>query len=234
MHMIRNSILLIVFCVASSIAFAQETAVRKMGSFNRLELGGHFDLRLKKGNKAEVTIETEDIGPDEIITEIKNNTLHIRMKDDRKWGKSDLKRSVIYLTYTDLRSIQWDGAGNITTESELVTDRFDLEISGAGNVKMDLKVEDLQVDMSGAGNIELRGSTRTQDVQMSGAGNYNGFELRSERARVDMSGVGNVRVFVTKELNASASGVGAVRYKGNPESIIKNSSSFLGSIKAGD
>jgi hypothetical protein len=69
---------------------------------------------------------------------------------------------------------------------------------------------------------------------MSGAGNYNGFELKSEKAKVDMSGVGNVRVYVTKELNASASGVGSVRYKGNPESITKNSSSFLGSIKPGD
>jgi hypothetical protein len=114
-----------------------------------------------------------------------------------------------------------------------VADKFDLEISGAGNVRMDLKVQNLQVDMSGAGNIELRGTARVQDVQMSGAGNYNGFELKSEKAKVDMSGVGNVRVYVTKELNASASGVGAVRYKGNPESITKNSSSFLGSIKAG-
>lgn len=234
MHIICKSILLIVFCLASFITFAQETAVRKVGSFNRLELGGHFDLRLKKGDKAEVTIETEDIGPDEIITEIRNNTLHIRMKDNRKWGKSDLKRSIIYLTYTDLRGIQWDGAGNITTESELVTDKFELEISGAGNVQMDLNVDDLQVDMSGAGNIELRGSAKTQNVQMSGAGNYNGFDLKSERAKVDMSGVGNVRVYATKELNASASGVGAVRYKGNPESIIKNSSSFLGSIKPED
>jgi hypothetical protein len=234
MYMIRKSILLLVACLASSIAFAQETAVRKMGSFNKLDLGGHFDLRLKKGDKAEVTIETEDIGPDEIITQIRNNTLHISMKDDRKFRRGDLKRSVIYLTYTDLRSIQWDGAGNITTESELVADRFDLEISGAGNVKMDLQVQELQVDMSGAGNIELRGSAKRQDVQMSGAGNYNGFELKSERAKVDMSGVGNVRVYATKELHASASGVGAIRYKGNPENVVKNSSSFLGSIKPGD
>lgn len=234
MHMMGKRILLFLFCLASSVAFAQETAVRKMGSFNKLELGGHFDLRLKKGDKAEVTIETEDIGPDEIITEIRNNTLRITMKDDRKLRKGDLKKSIVYLTYTELRGIQWEGAGNITTESELVADKFDLEISGAGNVRMDLKVQNLQVDMSGAGNIELRGTARVQDVQMSGAGNYNGFELKSEKAKVDMSGVGNVRVYVTKELNASASGVGAVRYKGNPESVIKNSSSFLGSIKAGD
>jgi hypothetical protein len=234
MYMKSRYILILVFCFIASVGFAQETAVRKMGSFNKLDLGGHFDLRLKKGDKAEVIIETEDIGPDEIITEIRNNTLYISMKDDKKFRKGDLKKSVIYLTYTDLRSIQWQGAGNITTESELVADRFELDISGAGNVKMDLKVQNLQVDMSGAGNIELRGTTRNQDVQMSGAGNYNGFDLKSEKAKVDMSGVGNVRVFVTKELNASASGVGAVRYKGNPENVIKNSSSFLGSIKSGD
>jgi hypothetical protein len=226
--------LFVIFCLVTSFGYAQEATVRKIGSFNKLELGGHFDLRLKKGDKAEVTIETEDIGPDEIITEIRNNTLVITLKDDRKFRRSDLKKSIVYLTYTELKSIHWEGAGNITTESELVADKFDLDISGAGNVRMDLKVKNLHVDMSGAGNIELRGSTTIQDVQMSGAGNYNGFDLKSEKAKVDMSGVGNIRVYVTKELRASASGVGAVRYKGNPENVIKDSSSFLGSIKSGD
>ena len=220
-----------IFCaLLASAAFGQEEEVRKIGSFSNISLSGHFELNLKKGDKAAITIETDHIAPGEITTEIRGNTLHIDMKD-RKYRLGDEQKSIIYLTYTQLDKIQWDGAGNIKTENPLEAESFELQVSGAGNIKMDLDVNRLVVNMSGAGNVEMKGKAYSQKVNMSGAGNYNGFDLQSHEADVDMSGVGNVRVYVTEELNASASGVGAVRYRGNPKKVVKNSSNFLGSIK---
>ena len=216
-------------------SFAQEnTVTRKIGSFDKVHLSGPFEIHLKKGDQAALNIETEDFAPEDIITEVRNNTLYVELADKKFKYRDFDRKTVIYLTYTQLKRLEWNGAGNIRTESVLETDKFELDISGAGNINMDLKVNTLSVDMSGAGNVELKGQARTQTVQMSGAGNYNGFELKSEKARVELSGVGNVRVYTTEELNASASGVGAIRYKGNPRNIVKNSSGFLGSVKSAD
>ncbi|QHT70708.1 DUF2807 domain-containing protein [Rhodocytophaga rosea] len=216
-------------------SFAQEnTVTRKIGSFDKVELSGPFEIHLKKGDQSALTIETEDLAPEDIITEVRNNTLHVELADKKFKYKDFDSKSVVYLTYTQLKRLSWNGAGNIKTESVLEADKFELDISGAGNVNMDLKVNTLSVDMSGAGNVEMKGQARTQTIQMSGAGNYNGFELKSEKANVELSGVGNVRVYTTEELNASASGVGAIRYKGNPRNVIKNSSGFLGSVKSAD
>lgn len=209
----------------------ENTTIRKVGAFDQVNLSGPFEIFLKKGDQAALTIETEEIAAEDIVTEIRNHTLYIDIKD-RKFKYKDLKKSVIHLTYTKLNKIEWAGAGNIKTETTLEADKFELDISGAGNINMDLDVNTLVVDMSGAGNVELKGNARSQSVQMSGAGNYNGFDLKSEQAKVEMSGVGNIRVYVTGELTASASGIGAVRYRGNPKNVNKNSSGFLGSIKA--
>lgn len=229
------SLCLFICCLCSFTGYAQENnEIRKIGSFTRVSLSGPFEVYLKKGDKPALTIETEDFAPEDIITEIRNNTLHIELKDKKFKYKNFDTKSVIYLTYTTLDRLDWSGAGNIKTESVLKGDKFELDISGAGNVNMDLDVKNLKVDMSGAGNIELKGNATSQTVQMSGAGNYNGFDLKSEKANVSMSGVGNVRVYATDELSADASGVGAIRYKGNPKNVTKNSSGFLGSVKSAD
>jgi hypothetical protein len=224
-----------ILCVYNVTSIAQDnTVVRKIGSFEKVDLNGPFEIHLKKGDQAALTIETEDFAPEDIITEVRNNTLFVELKDKKFKYKDIDHKSVIYLTYTQLKRLEWNGAGNIKTENVLESDKFELDISGAGNITMDLKVKTLTVDMSGAGNVELKGQAKTQTVQMSGAGNYNGFDLKSERANVELSGVGNVRVYTTEELTASASGVGAIRYKGNPKNVIKNSSGFLGSVKSAD
>lgn len=226
---------LLIACFYSVTSIAQDnTVVRKIGSFDKVSLNGPFEIYLKQGDQPALTIETEDFAPEDIITEIRNNTLYVDLKDKKFKYKDIDRKSVIYLTYTQLKRLEWNGAGNIKTENVLDADKFELDISGAGNVNMDLKVNTLSVDMSGAGNVEVKGQARTQTVQMSGAGNYNGFDLKSERANIELSGVGNVRVYTTEELNASASGVGAIRYKGNPRNVIKNSSGFLGSVKSAD
>jgi hypothetical protein len=226
---------LLLTCLYSLSSIAQEnTVVRKIGSFDKVNLSGPFEIHLKKGEQAALTIETEDFAPEDIITEVRNNTLHVELVDKKFKYKDFDRKSVIYLTYTQLKRLEWNGAGNIRTESVLDGDKFELEMSGAGNINMDLRVKALNVNMSGAGNVELKGRADTQTVRMSGAGNYNGFDLKSEKANVELSGVGNVRVYTTEELSASASGVGAIRYKGNPRNVTKNSSGFLGSVKSAD
>jgi hypothetical protein len=212
------------------LIYAQETEVRKVSSFTSVEMSGPFDVYLKKGSKADVSIESQNIDPEDIITEIRGNTLYIGMKD-KQYNSRDNKKSKVYITYTQLRSLSSSGAGNIRTETPLEGDAFTLDMSGAGNVRIDVNVNRLKVSMSGAGSIDIQGTATTQHVDMSGAGSYNGYDLISETAVVDMSGVGSAKVHASKRLEANASGVGSVRYKGNPKEVKKSSNGFLGSVK---
>lgn len=233
MTILKTTAITTLLYLLAHVGFAQETVVRKVSSFDEVELSGAFNIYLKKGDKADITIEANDINQDDIITEMRGNKLYIGMKD-QNFNFKDAEKTSIYLTYTQLKKLSNSGAGNITTENPITGDSFKLNISGAGNVTMEVQVNDLTVEMSGTGHVEVTGKAKSQWINMSGAGSYKGFDLISEDTYVAMSGVGIARVYASKRLNANASGVGSIRYKGNPEHIEKSSNGLLGSVKAAD
>lgn len=223
---------LVLIGLSTTWVVAQETStINKIGSFNQVEFdGGAFEVFLKQGDQASLTIETENMDADEIRTEIKGNTLRVEMKN-KNVNLRDSQKIVVYLVYKELRRIESSGASNFKTQSVLAGDTFTMEISGAVNTDMELDVNTLDIDLSGAGSLNMRGRAKVQRVNMSGAGSYQAYELLSEVTNIEMSGAGSAKVYASKELTANASGVGSIRYKGNPKVVNKSSAGFLSSVK---
>jgi hypothetical protein len=55
-------------------------------------------------------------------------------------------------------------------------------------------------------------------------------DLEVKKMDISLSGAGSAKVFVTGHLDASISGMGSIRYKGNP-TVSKTDGSLFGSIK---
>ena len=73
-----------------------------------------------------------------------------------------------------------------------------ININGVGNVKLsDDNVSDLDISLSGVGNIDAK--------------NY-----QVENVFIKHSGVGDAKIWASKSLSGTLSGVGNIRYKGNP------------------
>jgi hypothetical protein len=66
----------------------------------------------------------------------------------------------------------------------------------------------------------VSGTTGKLKVQSSGASDLRGFELHAENCEVIASGASDIRITVTKELNAIASGASAIYHKG--DAVIKS------------
>jgi len=93
----------------------------------------------------------------------------------------------------------------------------DITISGAGNVEAHgIDAEFLSVVVSGAGRVEAEGAVGRLEVTLSGAASFGGRDLVSSVASVIVSGVGHAEVNVRRQLDGSVSGVGLLRYYGNP------------------
>jgi hypothetical protein len=178
---------------------------RKVSDFTRIEAGGAFTIHVKVGSSADVKVSAEENLLSLIRTKISGNTLII----DTKKNISPRKEIIIDITTPALEDLEVSGANNVDVEN----------ISGV----------EFNVELSGAGNVRLRGETEKLHAELSGAGNINARDLKAKEVRVSVSGAANADVYATKYLDASVSGVGSIDYFGNPDKV-KTDVSGVGSI----
>jgi hypothetical protein len=179
---------------------------RSVRSFHGVELAGIGTVVIKQGEENSVRVEADDNVIGEVSTDVEHGVLNIGMKIDRH---HDLTVKV-YVTTRDLDLVRLSGAGEIESAE-------------------DLKLEDLKCSLTGAGSISLKGSCRNLEVNVTGVGSVSNGGLVSETCRASVTGVGSAEVNVTRELDASVSGVGKISYEGNPRDV-KKSVSGLGSV----
>jgi hypothetical protein len=209
--------------------FTQVTETRSFSSFNKIKLCGAGKVFLTEGSKEEATITAQNLNLSDIITEIKNNTLHIYPQKNVFGEDSHL---TIYLTYKQLDGIQISGAVDLQVNSVITSNKFDLKCSGSEKVSMKINTKELFVKSSGSGKVNVSGNTHSQSIELSGSGKFTGYELSSHSALVNLSGSGKVELTVNQSLVANVSGSGNISYKGTPavKDVNVNGSGHIDSV----
>ncbi|MDW3647491.1 MAG: head GIN domain-containing protein [Bacteroidia bacterium] len=196
--------------------------------FEGLSVNGVFDVLLHPGESHSVTITADENLMEHIKIEIKDDVLHITSEKDFK-TKEAIKVDVYA---EEINYVRIGGAANCESTGTLESDEIEMNIAGAGNIKLGLDTEDLKVNISGAGNLELKGNADESRFGISGAGNLQAYDLKTHKTTLKMSGAGNAEVYADEDLNVSLSGIGRVSYKGSPENLQKNVSG-LGVVSEG-
>ncbi|MEI7499988.1 MAG: head GIN domain-containing protein [Bacteroidota bacterium] len=200
--------------------------IRKVSSFDGIEVSGAFDIIIKQGATEEVTVEADANLLPIIRTDVVGSTLRI---DTRK-PIHHVTVMKVYVTVKDLKQIDVSGAVDIQTEGRITVPELSIESSGASDSKLDLAVQKLRLGSSGASKMKFSGTAVDVIMNLSGASDIFGFDLVAENYEIDISGAGNAQINVSKKLRAEISGAGNVKYKGSPADI-DQSVSGAGSIK---
>jgi len=186
---------------------AQTTVTRPLSSFDKVGISGGYDkVILKEGNSESVTIEVSGIDPDNIITEVRGNTLEVKTKKG-KW--SNFKANIT-ITYKSLRAIANSGSSDIVAENTIKADEFELASSGSGDFTGTFDVSDLDIAISGSSDMTLKGRADEQEIAISGSGDVNAAELKGKSAEVAISGSGDVKLSVSGPVKTAVSGSGNV------------------------
>jgi hypothetical protein len=221
--------------LGSGIVSAQGTETRKLLPFNKLDIGGPFEVFIEKGNEESVKIVAEGVALEKIVTEVTGNTLEIYLK------RGDYRniKTKLYVVYKNVEAIEKSGSGNLACNSDLAANNFNLDLSGSGNVngkkikgqhitirksgsgniKIDaLETDDADLSLSGSGDVEIGdGYAKTQSVHISGSGNMRAHGLKSNECIASISGSGNIEVSVSQSLAGSISGSGNIVYDGDAQ-----------------
>jgi len=208
-----------------------KTEERTFGSFDAVEVHGAMDVLVSVGPMGPVKVEIDENLQELVDVFVSGNTLIVRERAGYNLQPS--REMKIHVTAPVYKRIDVSGAGDIVGQNKIVNPQpLQLNISGAGEINMDVDAPRVEVDLSGSGGVKLSGETKDLDISLSGAANAQCFDLKTENTKIHITGAGDANVFASVNLEASVSGAGSVRYKGSP--TVNQKVSGAGSVSKAD
>jgi len=217
------------------VIYDENVQVRKLPNFTSIRVSNAIELFISQSNKTEVAVSAKsEEYINRIITEVDGGTLIIRMADNRwwKWGNEDY-RIKAYVSVKDLYALTGSGATNIKIVNGLSAEKLKINLSGASDLRGDIKAGTLMTELSGASNfkatvqagalsvkgsgacdIEVSGSGDDLIVDVSGASSVKMYDYLVKGASVEASGASSIKLNVSDMLKAHATGASSVDYKG--------------------
>ena len=109
-------------------------------------------------------------------------------------------------------------------------DLLGLKNSGAASIKMDnLDTDRIEIENSGVGSINISGLADNVTIENSGVGSINAKNLKALNVKANVSGVGSITCYASEKIEGRVSGVGSLKYAGNPKQK-DNNRTGVGSI----
>jgi hypothetical protein len=158
---------------------------------------------------------------DGITTEIDSGKLVIRNENSCNWLRSFEVPVNVYLTFTQLDTIYFRAAGNITCTNEWRNYSVSLDvIEGAG--KIDLKVKSYRsycLVRYGTTDITITGNSEVATLISYGFGPLHAEDLISNFTYVSSYSSNDMFVYSGIELAVEIGNIGNVYYRGDPATI---------------
>jgi hypothetical protein len=171
---------------------------RELKDFHAIDSTAVATLVISDGQPFGVIVEAEESVVPKVLTTVKDGILTVSLEKDV--STSSPVRIMISLPKLDKLTLA--GVGEVT-------------VSG-------IKEPFLTVKQSGAGSCTLSGSADMVDLTLSGVGNAQLKELNARSLTALLSGTGSAHVFASESLTATISGIGSLKYSGNPPKLQKN------------
>lgn len=218
----KRNIILVIFLLsfaftnAQNLVYDQNAEVRNLPPFTGIEISGNLSLYLAQGNQQGVAVSAGEAKyNDKIITQVKNGVLVISVDagiwNGFSWTDKKLKA---YVTVTSLDRVIASGATYTSFSGPINTDLLNVDISGASEIKGTLNANKLNLSLSGASESKLSGNVQSANLEASGACKLDGYDLNVKEGKISASGASSVKITVTGELYANASGGSVIYYKG--------------------
>jgi hypothetical protein len=212
----------------------KETETRNVGSFTGISSESFFDVFIIQDSIEQVIVEAESNLLPYIQTVVSGSNLVLR--EQKHYCVDNNLPVKITVRVRNLERVYLTGSGNVQGNSEFVANSFKVDLTGSGNIDLEVNAQEVEAWISGSGNIDigattshikaiitgsgninLWGETIDTDLEISGSGNIKAYGLIQDNCYVNISGSGSVYVHVSDYLDVKITGSGSVYYRGNPQ-----------------
>lgn len=180
-----------------------------LADFDQIEIRGVYRLNVTAGEDYKVFTSGQPKEVEDMKVYVKDGVLILDQDQDNKKKRSNRDGVWVDIALPSLNGVDITGVGT-------------------GDI-MGVNSERFNLDVSGVGELEIGGSCGSLDASMRGVGEINARGLECRDADVSLKGVGEVSIFASESVDVSAKGVGEVNVYGKPKSVEK-SKGFLSGV----
>lgn len=191
------------------------TETRKVSDYHRIHASGSFTVHLVEGTEGHIQIKGESNILPLVVVEVKGNTLHLSTKHNRSIQYK--KPLVITVPVQEIGAVVLQGSGEIITKTKLATDILEVQLSGSGDMEIDVEASRVLASVKGSGDVDLNGIATILSASVTGSGDLSAFGLDSENTEVTVTGSGDAEVLARSIFVGTVTGSGDILYGGNPE-----------------
>jgi hypothetical protein len=200
----------------------------QVGAFDRVELAGHYDVRVTVGGAPSVRAEGEEAELERLEINVVDGELRIGSKPG-SWTSTG--KTIVHVTAPSLKAVDVAGSGNVEV-GPFRTQRFQGELAGSGNLVMQgLESEEASFEIAGSGNVRAAGRARMIDLEVAGSGSGEFGEIQAENARIEIAGSGGAQVRASGTAAVSIVGPGSVGVTGGARCTVEQVGS--GQVRCG-
>lgn len=192
---------------------------RTIAGFHGIIVSTGIELILTEGTKEEVVVSAASTEfRDKIITRVENGILKI-IYDNKLQSintKKEKKFLKAYVSFKTLSSLEANTGAMVEIEGILKSEKLKLNANTGALVKGKISVTALKISQSTGSDVTLTGDADKLEIDGDTGSIFKGTGLAVSICSVKVSTGAGVTVTANKELTASASTGGYVKYKGEP------------------
>ena len=189
-----------------------------LNEFNSIDFNGLKNIYISQGEVQEVKV----VGQQNIIDNLRTKIINETCVFEFEKGNYKNYECTIYVTIPNLKKVNLSGVGDVFIKSFKNQKTIDLTLYGVGDINFEtfFNLEKLSVDLNGVGDVvctKFDGILPDLSVKLRGTGDFKGFKMKTNKTTINHSGVGDCELNVTQELIGNLSGVGDIKYSGEPK-----------------
>lgn len=198
---------------------------RSNQSFQTVEVYDNINLILTQDTISnKITVEAGENLINGITTKIDSGKLVLRNENRCSWLRSFEVPVNIYLTFTQLDTITFRAAGNITCTNDWTNESLSLDvIEGSGNIDLNINAFRTYILVRyGTTSINLTGNSQITTLISYGFGPLHAENLISKFSYISSFSSNDLFTYSSVDLQVEIGNIGNVYYTGNPASISTN------------
>jgi len=193
------------------------TKTHTTSDYYKVAVVGSMDVILEKGTEGSIRVTTDENIHEYVTIASNKGVLKIKIKN---YVIINTKKSIhITIPFTSLDNVSLDGSGSVLTNDQIKSDQFEAEISGSGEMNLDIDVNRVNAKVNGSASLKIIGTATDLEIKVIGSGDFDGGSLISQNVEANVTGSGEALVVAKSSIKARVYGSGDIKYLGNPSTI---------------